>query len=257
VCEASSFQLEDASAFAPEAGVLLNIAEDHLDRHGSPGAYRDAKLRIFANQSPADVAVVPPDIDLPPLVARTVRFAAEQDIRLAGRHNQMNAGAAAAVARERGISGDAVRSALRDFSAVPHRFETVRVMGGITFVNDSKATNPSAAAAAIDSFDEGVHVILGGSLKGGSFEGLPTGPLRAAYLIGAATEPIAAALADSGVELVRSGDLPQAVADAAQRAQPGEVVLLAPACASFDQYRDYEERGEHFSRLVRALEERR
>lgn len=253
VCEASSFQLEDSVAFAPEVAVLLNIEADHLDRHGDLDSYRDAKLRIFANQEPPDVAVVPADIDMPALPVRTVRFGAEEDIALAGRHNQMNAGAAVAVARARGLDQAAISSALRDFGGVAHRFETVAEIGGVTYVNDSKATNPSAAAAAISSFDAGVHAILGGSLKGGSFAGLPTGPIRTAYLIGAAADPIADALGDSGIELIHAGDLERAVHLASQRARPGEVVLLAPACASFDQYRDYEERGEHFRTLVQGL----
>ena len=253
VCEASSFQLEDSVDFAPEVAVLLNITEDHLDRHRDLAAYRDAKLRIFANQSAADVAVVPDDMDLPKFAARTVRFTAEDDIVLAGRHNRMNAGAAVAVAMERGLDRGAIGRTLREFRGVAHRFETVAEVGGVTYVNDSKATNPSAAAAAIESFDSGVHAILGGSLKGGSFEDLPTGPLKAAYLIGEAADQIAATLAESGIGIVRSGDLESAVLQAAQRAEPGEVVLLAPACASFDQYRDYEERGEHFKALVERL----
>jgi UDP-N-acetylmuramoylalanine--D-glutamate ligase len=253
VCEASSFQLEDATDFAPEVAVLLNIEEDHLDRHGDLSSYRDAKLRIFANQEPPDVAVVAPGIDIPSLPVRTVRFAEHQDIALAGRHNRVNAGAAVAVALERGLDPTAIGRTLRDFRGVAHRFETVAEIGGVTYVNDSKATNPSAAAAAIGSFDSGVHAILGGSLKGGSFAGLPTGPVRAAYLIGEAAGPIAEALDGTGVEVVRSGDLERAVADAARRARPGETVLLAPACASFDQYRDYEERGEHFKVLVGRL----
>jgi UDP-N-acetylmuramoylalanine--D-glutamate ligase len=243
VCEASSFQLEDSSAFAPEVAVQLNIEEDHLDRHGAIDDYRDAKLRIFANQDASDLAVAPKGLDLPPLRARTVRFA--------GSFNDANAAAAEAVCAERGIDPDAVRVALEEFPGVPHRFETVAAIDGVTYINDSKATNPSAAAAAIDSFDSGVHVILGGSLKGGSFEGLPTAPIHTAYLIGEAADAIADAIA--GVEIVRSGNLENAVAEAARRARAGEVVLLAPACASFDQYRDFEQRGEHFKELVCAL----
>jgi UDP-N-acetylmuramoylalanine--D-glutamate ligase len=253
VCEASSFQLEDTSAFAPEVAVLLNIAPDHLDRHGTFEDYRDAKLRIFANQAPRDVAVVARDIDLPPLRVRTVRFAVSEDIDLAGRHNQVNAGAAVAVALERGLDPIAIGRTLRDFRGVALRFETVAEIDGVTYVNDSKATNPSAAAAAISSFDSGVHVILGGSLKGGSFKGLPTDSIHTAYLIGEAADVIADALADTGVELIHAGDLERAVHLASQHARPGETVLLAPACASFDQYRDYEERGEHFKALVRGL----
>jgi UDP-N-acetylmuramoylalanine--D-glutamate ligase len=253
VCETSSFQLEDTTAFRPEVAVLLNIEADHLDRHGTFANYRDAKLRIFANQEPPDIAIVAPDIDLPPLPVSTVRFVDSEDIALAGRHNRANAGAAVAVALARGLDPRAIGRTLRDFRGVAHRFETVAEINGVTYINDSKATNPSAAAAAISSFDAGVHAILGGSLKNGSFADLPTGSIRTAYLIGEAADSIADALAGTGVELVRSGDLEHAVAEASQRARPGEVVLLAPACASFDQYRDYEERGEHFKALVRSL----
>lgn len=257
VCEASSFQLEDSTAFAPEVAVLLNIAADHLDRHGTAASYRDAKLRIFANQERPDVAVVAPDIDIPPLPVRTVRFVDSEDIGLAGRHNQANAGAAVAVALERGLDPLAIDRALRDFRGVPHRFETVAEIGGITYINDSKATNPSAAAAAISSFDGGVHVILGGSLKGGGFAELApavTRRCRACYLIGEAAGQLERDLAATGVELVRCGDLERAEIETTQRARPGEVVLLAPACASFDQYRDFEERGDHFKELVHRLE---
>jgi UDP-N-acetylmuramoylalanine--D-glutamate ligase len=176
-----------------------------------------------------------------------VRIPAELSFNLA------NEAAAATVCVERGLDPEAVRAAVREFPGVPHRFETVRELNGVTYVNDSKATNPSAAAAALGSFDKGVHVILGGSLKGGSFEGMPTESIRAAYLIGEAADLIADALAGSGVELIHAGDLERAVHLAAQHARPGEVVLLAPACASFDQYRDYEERGEHFKALVGRL----
>jgi UDP-N-acetylmuramoylalanine--D-glutamate ligase len=257
VCEASSFQLEDTTAFAPEIAVLLNIEEDHLDRHGTFANYRDAKLRIFANQEPPDVAIVAPDIDMPPLPVSTVRFVDSEDIALAGRHNRVNAGAAVAVALARGLDPRAIGRTLRDFRGVAHRFETVAEINGVTYINDSKATNPSAAAAAISSFDSGVHVILGGSLKGGGFAELAPAVAercRACYLIGEAARQLAEDLADTGVELVRCGDLERAEIEASQRARPGEVVLLAPACASFDQYRDYEERGEHFKELVRRLE---
>jgi UDP-N-acetylmuramoylalanine--D-glutamate ligase len=156
---------------------------------------------------------------------------------------------------ERGLDPPAIGRTLRNFSGVEHRFEIVGEIDGVTYVNDSKATNPSAAAASIGSFESGVHVILGGSLKGGSFEGLPTGPLETAYLIGEAAGQIAGALDD--VDIVQAGDLERAVAEASRRAQPGDVVLLAPACASFDQYRDYAARGEHFKQLVQRIAEQR
>ncbi|MGH2979790.1 MAG: UDP-N-acetylmuramoyl-L-alanine--D-glutamate ligase, partial [Solirubrobacterales bacterium] len=275
VCEASSFQLEDSVAFAPEAAVFLNFAPDHLDRHATETAYRDAKLRIFANQGPSDVAVVSETL---PGAPATVRFGAGSDcemrfdgqrlvwrgdplidtseVRLRGRHNLDNAMAAAAVCLERGLSAGAVRAALRDFPGVPHRLETVVEVDGVLYVNDSKATNVSAAVRALESFGDGVHAILGGSLKGGGFAGLApavAGRCVACYLIGEAAARLAEDLRATGVEQVRSGDLEHAVREAARRARPGEVVLLAPACASFDQYRDFEERGEHFRALVHAL----
>jgi UDP-N-acetylmuramoylalanine--D-glutamate ligase len=248
VCEASSFQLEDTIAFAPEVAVLLNIDPDHLDRHASFEEYRDAKLRIFANQEPPDVAFVGPDVDVPPLSVRTVL--------LHGKHHRLNAEAATAVCRMRGLDAGAIERALREFPGLPHRVEHVAEVGGVEYVNDSKATNVSAAVAALESFDGGVHAILGGSVKGGGFEALaPAVSERCAacYLIGQAAPALARDLAATGVELVECGDLARAVRAAAGRARPGEVVLLAPACASFDQYRDFEERGEHFRALVGEL----
>ena len=264
VCEASSFQLEDSSAFAPEAAVFLNFSEDHLDRHSTLDDYRDAKLRIFANQAPADLAVVSADVDLPsPPAARVVRFGSDDsvagadEVRLRGPHNLLNATAAALVCLERGIDPAAVRQTLRDFSGIEHRMEHVADIGGVEYVNDSKATNVTAAAAALRSFDKGVYAILGGSLKGGGFAELApvvAERCRACYLIGEAAGQLAEDLAGTGVELVRCGDLERAEIEASKRARPGEVVLLAPACASFDQYRDFEERGEHFKELVHRLE---
>ena len=274
VCEASSFQLEDTLEFAPECAVLLNIEEDHLDRHGTFEAYREAKLLAFARQEPGDVAVVPPGID-PPGQARVVVTGTElalsedgmlswlgqplmraDEVRLRGRHNLDNAMAAAGVALARGLPRQAVRDALATFAGVEHRLEEVAEIGGVLFVNDSKATNVASAAVGIEAFDGGVHAILGGSLKGGDFHGLRA-PLAArataAYLIGQAAEPLARDLAGAGVPLHPCEDLATAVGAAAQAARPGDVVLLSPACASFDQYASYEQRGEHFRELVRAL----
>ena len=278
VCEASSFQLEDTIAFAPEAAVFLNLSDDHLDRHASTSEYLDAKLRIFANQHPTDLAVVNArDADLLTGVgARTVTFGDGDmrregdmlvwrddrlidvgEVRLRGQHNLTNAMAAAAVSLERGIDREAVRTGLREFAGLPHRLERVAEIGGVEYVNDSKATNPGAAAAALEAFGgAGVHAIMGGSLKGGRFAELEAdvrASCRACYLIGEAAERLARDLAGAGVELVPCGDMEHAVAEASRRARAGEVVLLAPACASFDQYRDYEERGEHFRALVRGL----
>ena len=253
VCEVSSFQAEDSEAFAPDTAVLLNVTEDHLDRHGTFEAYRDAKLRVFANQTPEQVAVVPPGVEVPGS-ARRIEFGElplpAEEIRLRGAHNLENAMAASAAAIAAGVPQEAVAAALRSFPGVPHRLEEVGSVNGVLYVNDSKATNVSSAVRGIEAFDGGVHVILGGSLKGGGFEGLRDAVASrcvAAYLIGEAAERLEQDLAGT-VPLHRSGDLATAVRDAA--AQPGEVVLLSPACASFDQFRDYEERGEAFRSLV-------
>jgi UDP-N-acetylmuramoylalanine--D-glutamate ligase len=242
VCECSSFQLEDTIEFAPECAVLLNIEEDHLDRHGTFAAYREAKLRIFANQTGDDVAIKPP-------APRTLDPA---QVRLRGPHNLENAEFAAAAARAMGIPEDAIAAALRTFAGVPHRLEEVAERDGVIYVNDSKATNVASALVGIQAFERGVHVILGGSLKGGGFTGLRDAlrdRAEAAYLIGEAAERLASDL-EGTVPLHRSGTLEQAIADARANARPGDVVLLSPACASFDQFKNYEARGDEFRRLA-------
>jgi UDP-N-acetylmuramoylalanine--D-glutamate ligase len=253
VCEVSSFQAEDSEAFAPDIALLLNVTEDHLDRHGTMDAYREAKLRVFANQTPEQVAVVPPGVEVPGR-GRRVEFRElplpAEEIRLRGAHNLENAMAASAAAIASGVPEEAVAAALRTFPGVPHRLEEVGLVNGVLYVNDSKATNVSSAVRGIEAFDAGVHVILGGSLKGGGFEGLRDAVASrcvAAYLIGEAAERLERDLAGT-VPLHRSGDLATAVREVS--AQPGEVVLLSPACASFDQFRDYEERGDRFRALV-------
>ena len=258
VCEASSFQLADSVAFAPDAAVLLNLAPDHLDWHGGEREYYDAKLRIFANQTPEQIAVVPPGTHVPG-EARRIEFG-EHDledvelIRLRGPHNRANAMAAAAVAAARGIDRDAIREALRTFAGVAHRLEEVAVRDGVTYVNDSKATNVASAAVALRSFRRGVHAILGGSLKGESFRDLrdPVAERCAAiYLIGEAADQLADELGGL-VPTHRSGDLERAVAEARAAACEGDTILLSPACASYDQYESYERRGDHFRRLASA-----
>jgi len=261
VCELSSFQLEDIESFRPEIAVLLNLTPDHLDRHGDLDAYRAAKLRIFENQGADDVAVVPRGFGELPGAARRVEFATDDRLpaepRIPGEHNRENAAAATAAARAAGIEDGAIAEALRSFAGVPHRLELIREVDGVRWVNDSKATNPEAAERALGAYPPGLRVILGGSLKGSSFTELAhrahqSGVARA-YLIGEAADEIAEALAAAGVRFQHSRELENAVADARAEAEPGDVVLLSPACASYDQFRDFEERGERFRALVEAL----
>jgi UDP-N-acetylmuramoylalanine--D-glutamate ligase len=256
VCELSSFQLEDIDTFRPRIAVLLNLEPDHLDRHGSFEAYRDAKLRVFENQRPEDAAVVPRGFPVAG-VARRVEFSAGDPLpaepRIPGLHNRENAAAATAAGRAAGVADDRIAEALRTFPGVPHRLEDVGEIRGVRYVNDSKATNAAAARRAVAAYDAPLHVILGGLGKNESYAELAE-DLRAraarAYLIGAAADELAGAL---DVPYERSGDLAAAVRAAAAAAEPGDVVLLSPACASYDQFENFEQRGEEFRRLVEAL----
>jgi len=256
VVELSSFQLEDVHRFRPRIAVLLNLEPDHLDRHGSFEAYRDAKLRIFENQTEADTAVVPRDLDHK-LRAQRVEFAADDPLpaepSLRGAHNRENAAAAVAAARAAGAGEEEIARGLRGFTGVPHRLELVAELDGVTYVNDSKATNVAATLRALAAYeDEPVRLILGGSRKGEDFAPLAAAlgsNVRAVYVIGETADGLARAIPDA----IQAGDLATAVERAATAAQPGEVVLLSPACASYDQFRDFEERGEEFKRLVANL----
>jgi UDP-N-acetylmuramoylalanine--D-glutamate ligase len=285
VCEASSFQLEDTLCFTPEAAVLLNVSPDHLDRHASMAAYVAAKLQIFARQDAQDVAIAPASMledgaRAPLGRGRRLGFGAgpraemsEQDgslhwrgrqllelseLRLRGRHNTENAMAAAAVCLARGLGREAVRAGLRSFAGVPHRLEEVADRGGVLFVNDSKATNVASTLVALDAFARpggyaSIHLILGGQGKGQDFSAL-CAPIRrscrAVYLIGEDAGAIAAALAAARTPLLQCVELERALAEAGRAAVAGEVVLLSPACASFDQFPDFEARGERFRELL-------
>jgi UDP-N-acetylmuramoylalanine--D-glutamate ligase len=260
VCELSSFQLEDVETLRPRVAVLLNLAPDHLDRHGDFDAYMRAKLRIFERQNEDDVAVVPRGFGPVPGGATRVEFHVSDPLpaepRIPGPHNRENAAAATAAARAAGVPDAAIAEALRSFEGVPHRIELVRELDGVRYVNDSKATNVAAALRALASFpDARLHVVVGGR---GKHE--PYGPLAEAfkpedraYLIGEAAPEIAPALSAAGVPFEEPGDLASALAGASSAAGPGDVVLLAPACASFDQFRDFEDRGDTFRRLVEEL----
>jgi UDP-N-acetylmuramoylalanine--D-glutamate ligase len=289
ICEASSFQLEDSVAFAPECAVFLNLAPDHLDRHLDLEYYLAAKLRIFANQGNDDLAIY--NADDPALAgvdlggcARRVAFCvgagpdcevalaegaifydgepllAVEELGLLGEHNVANAMAAAAAALSMGIDRDAVREGLRSFAGVPHRLEQVAEIGGVRFVNDSKATNVASATVGLRAFEGGVHAIFGGSEKGEPYAPL-LDPVRercrACYLTGASAGRLAEALAPAiadGIELHLCEDLEEAVHHAVGAAAPGEVVLLSPACASFDAFESFEQRGERFREIVEGLE---
>jgi UDP-N-acetylmuramoylalanine--D-glutamate ligase len=249
VCELSSFQLEDIHELACEIAVLLNLEPDHLDRHGSFEAYRDAKLRIFER---ARTRIVPRGFGLD-----GIEFAADDllpaEPLIKGVHNRENAAAATAAARAAGVSDEQIAEALRSFPGVPHRLELVGEVKGVRYVNDSKATNVAAALRALAAYEEEpVHLILGGSSKAEDYTPLAAavGPnVRSVHAIGETAGELAAVI--PGTQ--RDGDLATALHEIAVQAEPGEVVLLSPACASYDQFRNFEERGEEFRRLVQNL----
>ena len=290
VVEASSFQLESISAFRPDIGVLLNVTPDHLDRHGSIEAYGAAKARMFENQTEEDAAVINADDTVAPQYApagprmywlsREKRVASgcyhrgeeivfrcdgtetvlleRKDIGLRGTHNIENVLAAAAAARIAGAQPAAIAEGVRTFAGVEHRIEYVATISGVEYFNDSKATNVDATLKALDAFPGNVLVILGGKDKGSDFRILRQAlrsHARLALLIGSAADKIEAELAGA-VPVERAETLARAVEIASRRAQPGDTVLLAPACASFDQFENYEHRGRVFKQLVRELEKK-
>jgi UDP-N-acetylmuramoylalanine--D-glutamate ligase len=289
VAEMSSFQLETIEALRPDVGLLLNVTPDHLDRHATFEDYGRAKARIFENQTEADAAIVNADDPVateyapsrPPVYwfSRKKRvingaFLREDqivfrrdgtetvllrrgDIGLRGEHNVENILAAAAAALLIGATPAVIARAVRSFAGVEHRLEFVAEIAGINFYNDSKATNVDATLKALDAFPAHLFVVLGGKDKGGDFT-LLREPLRQranlVLLVGAAAEKIAAQL--GGVVPVEiAGTLDRAVRLAFERARPGDIVLLAPACASFDQFQNFEHRGRVFKQLVRQLEQ--
>jgi UDP-N-acetylmuramoylalanine--D-glutamate ligase len=257
VCELSSFQLEYVHTFRPRIAVLLNLEPDHLDRHATFERYRDAKLRAFANQQAGDTAILPRGFDVPGGAVRR-EFSADDVLPaeplMPGAHNRENAAAATAAARAAGVDDETIAEALRTFPGVPHRLEPVADVNGVLYVNDSKATNVAAALRALAAYDAPLLLIAGGRGKGESFEQLAqaaTGRVRRAYLVGETAAELAGAFRDVPHEV--SGDLETAVRAAAAEARPGEVVLLSPASASYDQFRDFEQRGDEFRRLAREV----
>jgi UDP-N-acetylmuramoylalanine--D-glutamate ligase len=308
VAELSSFQLEHVERFRPDVALLLNLTEDHLDRHGDYRGYVDAKLRIFENQVEEDVALL--NADDPGTLAeaaagrpagrgRRAWFSVEPgreaepggeslaagvdaegllwldldgecvglcpggELALKGDHNRQNSLAAAAAACALGVPATAAAETLRSFAGVPHRLQVAGVVGGVTYVNDSKATNVDATLKALTAYSTGVYLILGGYDKGAEYGALAAateGLVKQALLIGATAPQLEAAFAARAAAAgsratphVVCGDLEVAVMLASREASPGDVVLLSPACASWDQYRDYVERGEQFLKLVSDL----
>jgi UDP-N-acetylmuramoylalanine--D-glutamate ligase len=288
VVELSSFQLELIDTFRPNVGLFLNLTPDHLDRHHTFEAYGAAKARIFENQTGEDAAVLNADdaaaTPYAPSLPRVYWFSRKQrvaqgtyvrdeeivfrqdgaeevllkleDIPLAGAHNVENALAAAAAARLAGAPASAIAKGVRSFAGVEHRLEFVSEIAGVRYYNDSKATNVDATLKALDAFPGRILVILGGKDKGSDYAPLQK-PLREkailALLIGAAAEKIEKQISGS-VALDRAETLERAVETASHAAQRGDVVLLAPACASFDQFQNYEHRGRVFKDLVKQLE---
>ena len=286
VLELSSFQLETSSTFRARVGVCLNVTPDHLDRHHTFENYAAAKGRLFEMQQPGSYAVLnADDATCSGYAARTQgqvvwfsleravspgawlengeihydgeRVMAAAEIPLRGRHNIENTLAAALAARLAGASLPQIAAAVRTFPGVEHRLEFSGEIDGVAYYNDSKATNVDATLKAIDAFPGGLWIILGGKDKNSDYTVLRQ-PLhakaRAALLIGAAAQKIAAQLGDAA-PVLQCGTLAAAVEEAYHNAQPGDTVLLAPACASFDQFENFEHRGRVFKELVRALAE--
>src|SRR6266852_3357878 len=288
VVELSSFQLELIKDFRTDISVFLNLTPDHLDRHHTMELYSKAKARIFENQREEDFAILnaddPGTTPLAPTRPHLYWFSRKQrvaqgafvhgddivfrtdgkeevvlkreEVPLPGAHNLENVLAAIAAARIAGASAKAIAEGVRSFAGVEHRLEFVCEINGVRYYNDSKATNVDATLKALDSFPGRVLVLLGGKDKGSDYTGLQT-PLRErailALLIGSAADKIESQIAGS-VAIERAGTLGHAVEIASQAARAGDVVLLAPACASFDQFQNYEHRGRVFKALVHELE---
>ena len=270
VCELSSFQLEDVISFHCDAAAVTNITPDHLDRHGSMEAYVEAKLRIFETQDEKDIAVLnnddprcaalsrlPGDGELVRVQGADAEAFGFADGLLLGDHNRENAAVAAALVQAVGVSLESIAIAVHDFVPVPHRLEDCGSAGGVQFWNDSKATNVDATIKALTAFPDGaVRLILGGSDKGADFGPLAAalpGRIRRAYLTGPAGIRMRDTLAAAGIDAELCEGFADAVHRATRDAMSGEHVLLAPACASFDEFADYAARGEQFRALVTAL----
>ena len=267
VLELSSYQIDLTQSLDCDVAVLLNITPDHLDRYDGFEAYAASKARLFAMQSKGHAAIIGIGDAASAQVARSLSARGEDLTKiapgvcmvqplspsLAGPHNLQNALAAINVCEALGVRHAAIDAGLSSFAGLPHRMERVATKHGVAFVNDSKATNPESTAPALAAFDR-IHWILGGQAKSDDLEACAPsfGRVARAYTIGASGAAFAAIL-QGKVPVEQSGDLATAVASAARRAGAGDTVLLSPACASFDQFRDFEDRGDQFRALVEAL----
>ena len=283
VLELSSFQLETIETFRAQIAACLNVTQNHLDRHHTFDNYANAKARLLETQSEGDLAVLNADDPVTVSFAKRTRGEATwfrgthqvagawldgnaiyldsaalldvRDLQLKGRHNYENVMAAALMARRAGATRDQIANAARTFTPVEHRLEFVREIAGVAYYNDSKATSVDATLKAIDAFSGGLWIILGGKDKGSDYTVMRE-PLRAkaraALLIGAAAAKVESQLGDA-VPVLRCGTLAAAIEKASRSAAPGDTVLLAPACASFDQFDSYEHRGRVFKQLVNGL----
>jgi UDP-N-acetylmuramoylalanine--D-glutamate ligase len=264
VLELSSYQIDLTQSLDCDVSVLLNITPDHLDRYDGIDDYAAAKARLFMMQSPEHAAVIAAEDDYTRAIAGQIEgkkiLVASRDVRdqsrwptLQGPHNAQNVAAAVAVARTLGVADDRIAAALASYPGLPHRMERVAEKHGVIFVNDSKATNPTSTAPALEAFDR-IHWILGGQAKTGDLDACRPGfpNVVRAYAIGEASGLFAKLLAPE-MPVEESGMLDAAVKSAAANARPGDTVLLSPACASFDQFRDYEDRGRVFREAVEAL----
>lgn len=294
VCEISSFQLESVHTFRPRVALCLNITEDHQDRHADFEEYRTAKRRLFENQGPGDIAVLNADDEptaalAPQIKAKILSFSRRKAVTdgvffrdglvwrsaageppspvfpwkegsLRGLHNLENVMAAAAATLELGVRPESIVKAVDAFTPLHHRMELAGVIDGVSYIDDSKGTNPGAVIAALEGLREPVVLIAGGKDKGLDFTGLGRSIARSAkalVAIGEASQKLAGAARDAGFAAVHfAGSLEEAVDQASRLASPGDVVLLSPACASFDMFRNAEERGDIFHEIVRRREVR-
>lgn len=267
VLEVSSFQIDLTHTLAADVAILLNITPDHLDRHGDMAGYVAAKARLFEMQNANGMAVIGSDKYCQSLTenltSKIVRISASDSdvpkhqadwLTLQGPHNAENAAAAIAACRAVGIADHDIFAALKTYPGLPHRMERVATVNDVLYINDSKATNPDSTAPALAAFPH-IHWIVGGKRKSDELDAcLPyLGHVSAAYLIGS-SEIIFGTVLSPHIKTLKCNTLAGAVASASSAAKPGDVVLLSPAAASQDQFRDYEERGDMFCNLVHALE---